>query len=90
MTGSGSGCPSLRTWFLTSECTGSSAGPLQRPLPERVTCKRGAGLLSWSPPSGRILLCLLPPGSVVAAQIVLGDEEPLAGISAVTQIVGLS
>ena len=43
-----------------------------------------------APPSGRILLCLLPLGSVVAAQFVLGDKEPLAGTSAVTPIVGLS
>ena len=53
VTGSGSGCPRLRTWLLTSERTGSSAGPLQRPLPEPVTCKQACyGLLSWPHPLG--------------------------------------
>ena len=55
-------------WF---QCRTSAESPSRT-----SALQTGAGLLAWSPLPGRILLGLLPRDSVVAAQIVLGDEEP--------------
>lgn len=91
VTNTGSGCPRLKTWFLISVPPDPSVGPPQRPLPEPVTCKWELACSPGRHPLvGFCSTCHLIVGSAVTAQIVLGDEEPLAGILALMRNVGLS